>query len=77
MSKFQFSISSGPEQVRQAGVVESDSFDDAVILLGQKIPVQTGDSREIGVAGFPPARYECVGAIRSRPIWAPAGRLAA
>ena len=77
MSKFQFAISSGPEAVRQAGVVESDSFDEAVVLLGKKIPVQTGDSLEIGVLGFPPARYECIGEMRNRPIWAPAGRLAA
>lgn len=77
MSKFQFAISSGPEAVRQAGVVESDSFNDAVTLLGQRIPVQTGDSLEIGVHGFPPARYQCVGAVRHRPIWVPEGRLAA
>ena len=77
MSKFQFAISSGPESVRQAGVVESDSFHEAVLLLGKKIPVQAGDSLEIGVHGFPPARYQCVGEIRSRPIWIPEGRLAA
>lgn len=77
MSKYQFAISSGSESVRQAGVVESDSFDEAVVLLGKKIPVQTGDSLEIGVFGFPPARYQCIGASRNRPIWAPEGRLAA
>jgi hypothetical protein len=78
MSKFQFAISSGPESVRQAGVVESDSFDDAVMLLGQKFPVHDGDSLEIGVAGFPPARYHCVGAVRNGgPVWVPAGRMAA
>jgi hypothetical protein len=77
MSKFQFAISSGPESVRQAGVVESDSFDEAVVLLGTKISVHAGDSLEIGVLGFPPARYECIGEMRSRPIWAPAGRMAA
>ena len=77
MSKFQFAISSGPEAIRQAGIVESDSFDAAVTLLGEKITVQTGDSLEIGVTGFPPARYQCVGNIRSRPIWVPEGRLAA
>ena len=77
MSKFQFAISSGPESVRQAGVVESDSFHEAVLLLGKKIPVQAGDSLEIGVHGFPPARYQCVGEMRSRPIWIPEGRLAA
>jgi hypothetical protein len=78
MSQFQFAISSGPDAIRQAGVVESDSFDEAVVLLGERIPVKEGDSLEIGVLGFPPARYECVGAIRGgRPLWAPQGRLAA
>ena len=78
MSTFQFAISSGPEFVRQAGVVESNSFDDAVILLGQKIPVHAGDSLEIGVAGFPPARYQCVGAVKNGlPVWIPEGQMAA
>ena len=78
MSKYQFAISSGPESVRQAGIVESDSFDDAVLLLGQRIPVHAGDSLEIGVAGFPPARYECVGEVKNgRPVWVPFGRIAA
>lgn len=78
MSTFQFAISSGPESIRQAGVVESDSFDDAVVLLGQKIAVLTGDSLEIGVAGFPPARYQCVAAVSNGgPVWMPEGRLAA
>ena len=78
MSKYQFAISSGPESVRQAGIVESDSFDDAVLLLGQRIPVSAGDSLEIGVAGFPPARYECVGAVKNgRPVWVPFGKIAA
>ena len=37
MSRFQFAISSGPESVRQAGVVESDSFDEAVVLVSDAI----------------------------------------
>lgn len=77
MSKYQFAISSGPDSIRQAGVVESDSFDEAVMLLGEKVPVQTGDSLEIGVFGFPPARYECVGSTRGQPMWMPFGKLAA
>ena len=78
MSRFQFAISSGPESVRQAGVVESDSFDEAVTLLGEKITVRPGDSLEIGVTGFPPARYQCVGAVKSgRPVWMPEGQMAA
>ncbi len=78
MSRFQFAISSGPESVRRAGIVESDSFDEAVNLLGERIVVHSGDSLEIGVAGFPPARFSCVGAVRNgRPVWVPEGRLAA
>ena len=77
MSKYQFAISSGPESVRRAGVVESDSFDEAVVLLGTRITVHTGDSLEIGVHGFPPARFECVGESRRGAIWMPQGRLAA
>lgn len=78
LSTFQFAISSGPEAIRQAGVVESDTFNDAVVLLGQKVTVLTGDSLEIGVTGFPPARFQCVGSIKNgTPIWIPAGRLAA
>ena len=78
MSKFQFAISSGPESIRQAGVVESDSFDAAVMLLGTKVSVHAGDSLEIGVAGFPPARYQCVGSVKNGvPVWMPEGQMAA
>ena len=78
MSRFQFAISSGPESVRQAGVVESDSFSEAVLLLGEKIPVRLGDSLEIGVSGCPPARYFCVSAKKgASPEWMPEGRMAA
>jgi hypothetical protein len=78
LSRFQFAISSGPESVRQAGYVESDSFDEAVVLLGEKIPVRTGDSLEIGVSGFPPARFQCVSAAKgAKPVWMPEGRMAA
>jgi hypothetical protein len=78
LSRFQFAISSGPESVRQAGVVESDSFSEAVLLLGEKIPVRTGDSLEIGVSGFPPARFFCISASRgASPVWMPEGKMAA
>jgi len=76
MSRFSFAVS-GLES-RQEGVIESDSFRDAVDALGQHVEVKTGDMLEIGVLGFPPARYECVGSIRSGyPIWMPAGQAAA
>jgi hypothetical protein len=76
MSRFSFAVS-GLDS-RREGVIESDSFRDAVDALGQHVEVNTGDMLEIGVLGFPPARYECVGAIRSGyPIWMPAGKVAA
>jgi hypothetical protein len=78
LARFQFAISSGPESVRQAGVVESDSFTEAVVLLGEKIPVRTGDSLEIGVSGFPPAPFFCNSASKGAlPVWMPEGNMAA
>ena len=77
MSKFCFSVSN--IESRRDGEIESDSFSDAVDELGRQIVVSKGDLLEIGVYGFPPARYECVGLIKgSRPIWFPSGgRMAA
>ena len=78
MSRYRYAISSGPDSVRQAGVVESATFDEAVVLLGRRIPVRAGDSLEIGVSGFPPARFQCIGSVKSgRPVWVPDGQLAA
>jgi len=77
MSKFCFSVSN--IESRRDGEIESDSFSDAVDELGRQIVVGKGDLLEIGVYGFPPARYECVGLVKgSRPIWFPSGgRMAA
>jgi hypothetical protein len=76
MSRFCFAVS-GLDS-RQEGVIESDSFRAAVDALGQHVDVRTGDRLEIGVLGFPPARFECVGAIKSGyPIWMPSGQIAA
>lgn len=77
MSKFCFSVSN--IESRRDGEIESDSFSDAVDELGRQIVVTKGDLLEIGVYGFPPARFECVGLLKgSRPIWFPSGgRMAA
>ena len=77
MSRFCFSVS-GIDS-RQEGVIESDSFMAAVDALGQHVSIQAGDTLEIGVLGFPPMRYECVGEISTGfPLWRPSGqRLAA
>ena len=77
MSKFCFSVSN--IESRRDGEIESASFSDAVDELGRQIGVSKGDLLEIGVYGFPPARFECVGLLKgSRPIWFPSGgRMAA
>jgi hypothetical protein len=75
MSKYSFAVS-GIDS-RHEGVIDSESFVAAVDALAQHVDVRTGDFLEIGVAGFPPAKYECVGEIRSLPVWMPAGRKAA
>jgi hypothetical protein len=70
MSKFRFSVTN-PES-RQEGVIESESFIAAVDALGKHVEVRAGDVLEIGVNGFPPALYECVGAIQAgQPMWMP------
>ena len=76
MSKFRFSVSG--QETRREGVIESESFRAAVDSLSHHVPVRRGDILEIGVFGFPPAIYECVGQIDSGfPVWMPAGRQAA
>jgi hypothetical protein len=76
MSKFCFSVTN--LETRHEGIVESESFKDAVSALGKHVSVRRGDLLEIGVNGFPPARFECVGAIGDgQPMWMPANKLAA
>jgi hypothetical protein len=76
MSKFCFSVNNAKS--RQEGVIESHSFVAAVDALGLHVDVQRGDVLEIGVLGFPPAVYTCVGEISSGfPMWIPAGQQAA
>jgi len=75
MSRYSFAVS-GPES-RREGVIESESFVAAVDALGQHVEVRMGDELEIGVYGFPPARFRCVGELKSLPVWMPAGQKAA
>jgi len=72
MTRFEFSLKS-PNEIRQAGVVQSESFNDALSLVSKHVTVQDGDTLEIGVAGFPPARFafvpsETIDAVNWRPI---------
>jgi hypothetical protein len=67
MSKFRFTLSNAA--VRQEGMVESDTFAQAVDQLWEHVEVRRGDVLEIGVKGFPPARYECIGEFEEKPFW--------
>jgi hypothetical protein len=75
MSKYRFSLSGA--DARREGVIESDSFVAAFDALAEQVDVHRGDLLEIGVTGFPPARYECVGEIKRLPVWMPANPIAA
>ena len=71
--------SAPPSENVQAGVIESVGFDEALRLVGERMSVAQGDTLEIGVRGFPPARYECAEALLDGTVfWKPAAvRLAA
>jgi hypothetical protein len=78
MATYTFSLSTS-EDSRQAGLIQSASFDEALRLVGERMTVTQGDTLEIGVKGFPPARYECAEALLDGTVfWKPAAiRLAA
>jgi hypothetical protein len=77
MPRYQFVLSS-TEAVRHAGIVQSESYSDAISALCERLPAETGDTLEISVEGFPPARYECTWSAQGTPReWKPAGMLAA
>ena len=76
MATYTFSLSTS-EEARQAGVIQSASFDEALRLIGERMPVTKGDTLEIGVRGFPPARYECVESLIDGSVFWQPSRLAA
>ena len=72
MATYTFSLSTS-EEARQAGLIQSTSFEEALRLVGERMPVTAGDVLEIGVKGFPPARYQCVEALLDGTVfWRPA-----
>lgn len=76
MAKYRFALTNW--ESRQEGIVEGEGFMHAVQSLGEHVRIHKGDTLEIGVLGFPPARYECVGSLfDGQPVWMPATRLAA
>jgi hypothetical protein len=76
MPRFQFSLRAD-DAVREAGAVLSDSFDEALTAISEQSEVREGDTLEIGVRGFPPARYQLVSLGRDAKAWMPAGLMAA
>lgn len=76
MPRYNFSLfTSG--LVGEAGVVQSESFDDALAAISEHVTANQGDTLEIGVFGFPPARYHKVNEDAGTRAWRPAGQLAA
>lgn len=72
MATYTFSLSTS-EEARQAGLIQSTSFEEALRLVGERMPVTAGDVLEIGVNGFPPARYQCVETLLDGTVfWQPA-----
>jgi hypothetical protein len=77
MPRFVFALGN-VEELRQAGYVQSDSLSEALDIIGEQVPTHAGDVLEIGVNGFPPARYRRVaGSGTSDLAWQPQGLLAA
>ncbi|HEU4996481.1 MAG TPA: hypothetical protein VFT29_16810 [Gemmatimonadaceae bacterium] len=76
MAIYRFSLNTTTE-ARQAGVIHSPSFDEALKLVSARMTVTKGDTLEIGVAGFPPAHYECVESLLDGSVFWMPGRLAA
>lgn len=72
MATYMFSLSTN-EEARQAGIVQSASFDEALRLVGERMSVSRGDVLEIGVKGFPPARFSCAESLLDGTVfWQPA-----
>ena len=79
MPKFEFALRTA-ETIREAGVVITDDFAQALTTIQEHSSIDEGDLLLIGVAGFPPVQYECVG-LEERaegwfPVWRPHGFLA-
>lgn len=72
MATYTFSLSTSDDS-RQAGLIKSPSFEEALRLVGERMTVTRGDTLEIGVKGFPPARYQCVESLLDGGVfWEPA-----
>lgn len=74
MATYTFSLGSSND-TRQAGIIQSASFHEALQLVGARMSVNQGDTLEIGVNGFPPARYQCMESLLDGTVfWQPAAQ---
>ena len=72
MATYMFALSTN-EEARQAGIIQSSSFGEALRLVGERMSVSRGDVLEIGVKGFPPARFACAESLLDGTVfWEPA-----
>ena len=72
MARYQFVLGTSGE-VRKAGIIDSETFSAALEAINENVPVSLGDTLEIGVSGFPPARFSwLLTADEPIPAWRPA-----
>ena len=78
MPRFTFSLRD-VHQVREAGMVQTDSFTEALDAISEHLSAKEGDTLEIGVSGFPPALYTCIRPSDEETAsgWLPSRQLAA
>ena len=76
MPRYEFSI--GSSDVRRVGAVQSDTFANALDVIATQADAETGDLLEIGVRGFPPARFQYVFSLdEGTQVWRAAYQRAA
>jgi hypothetical protein len=76
MPRYEFSI--GSSDVRRKGAVDSDTFKDALDVIAVQADAETGDLLEIGVRGFPPAKFQYVFSLdEGTQVWRAAYQRAA
>lgn len=70
MPRYMFSVTHAGDDVCETGFVKSPSLAEAVRAINDHVEVEQGDRLEIGVTGFPPARFECSWKqIGADPFW--------
>ncbi len=65
MPRYEFTI--GSSDVRRKGAVDSDTFKNALDVIAAQANAEAGDLLEIGVRGFPPAKFQYVFSLDEYP----------